>query len=116
MVGNQTMLVHQQFNLIVRLMNAALQDDSDIDMQSVAAALLPLACTFGRKLCTGGIQFVYTLIQDHTVWQNLQLWDAAFYRTEDSEASHGHEPASVLWTGGEKVGRAVARKRYHFLR
>ena len=56
-VGNQTMLVHQQFHLIVRLMNAALQDDSD----------------------TPSVQ-------------NLQLWEAAFYRTEDSEASHGHGP------------------------
>ena len=78
-VGNQTMLEHQQFDMIVRLMNAALQDDSDIDMHGVAASLLPLACTFGRKLCPGVIQFVYTLIQDHAVWQNLQFWEAAFY-------------------------------------
>ena len=48
-------------------------------MHGVAAALLPLSCTFGRKLCTGVIQFVYTLIQDHAVWQNLQFWEAAFY-------------------------------------
>ena len=59
----QTMLEHAQFDLVVRLMNAALQDDSDIDMHGVAAALLPLSCTFGRKLCPGVIQFVYTLIQ-----------------------------------------------------
>jgi len=77
--GNQTMLEHQQFDLIVRLMNAALQDDSDIDMHGVAAALLPLATTFGRKLCPGVIQFVYTLIQDHAVWQNLQFWESAFF-------------------------------------
>ena len=95
----QTMLEHAQFDLVVRLMNAALQDDSDIDMHGVAAALLPLSCTFGRKLCPGVIQFVYTLIQvilasdwtrdpiltpdwsmqDHAVWQNLQFWEAAFY-------------------------------------
>ena len=25
------------------------------------------------------IQFVYTLIQDHAVWQNLQFREAAFY-------------------------------------
>ena len=56
MVGNQTMLEHQQFDLIVRLMNAALQD-SDIDMHGVAAALLPLACTFG-------IKDLYLAIQD----------------------------------------------------
>ena len=48
-------------------------------MHGVAAALLPLSTTFGRKLCTGVIQFVYTLIQGHAVWQNLQFWEAAFY-------------------------------------
>ena len=58
---------------------SALQDDNDIDMHGVAAALLPLSCTFGRKLCQGVIQFVYTLIQDHAVWQNVQFWEAAFY-------------------------------------
>ncbi|XP_023320914.1 myotubularin-related protein 13 isoform X8 [Eurytemora carolleeae] len=76
---NQVMLEHHQFDLVVRLMNAALQDDSDIDMHGVAAALLPLSTTFGRKLCTGVIQFVYTLIQDHAVWQNIQFWESAFY-------------------------------------
>ena len=48
-------------------------------MHGVAASILPLACTFGRKLCQGVIQFVYTLIQDHAVWQNVQFWEAAFY-------------------------------------
>ena len=67
--GNQTMLEHQQFDLInlMFVIFAALQDDNDIDMHGVAASLLPLACTFGRKLCQGVIQFVYTLIQDHAV-------------------------------------------------
>jgi len=83
--GNQTLLEHQQFDLIVRLMNAALQDDSDIDMHGVAAALLPLATNFGRKLCPGVIQFVYTLIQDHAVWQNLQFWESAFF----NDVQHG---------------------------
>ena len=77
--GNQTMLEHQQFDLVVRLMNAALQDDSDMDMHGVAGALLPLATTFGRKLCPGVIQFVYTLIQDHAVWQSQAFWEAAFF-------------------------------------
>jgi len=77
--GNQTMLDHQQFEMIAKLMNAALQDDSDIDMYGVAAALLPLATTFGRKLCPGVIQFIYTQIQDHAVWQSQQFWESAFY-------------------------------------
>jgi len=77
--GNQAMLEHQQFDLVVRLMNAALQDDSDNDMYGVAAAILPLSNVFGRKLCTGVIQFVYTLIQDHAVWQNQQFWESSFF-------------------------------------
>ena len=71
-------------------------------MYGVAAALLPLSTTFGRKLCTGVIQFVYTLIQvisdrimtvtvlmmtrsilvnpqDHAVWQNQQFWESTFF-------------------------------------
>ena len=99
--GNQAMLEHQQFDLVVRLMNAALQvalsltdtrvnendidndvqDDSDIDMYGVAAALLPLSTTFGRKLCTGVIQFVYTLIQvilDHRIMIVMVLMTRSF--------------------------------------
>lgn len=44
-------------------MNCALQDDSAMDEQGVAAALLPLATAFCRKLCTGVIQFAYMCIQ-----------------------------------------------------
>ena len=35
---------------------------------------------FVRKLCTGVIQFAYTLVQDHAVWANVQFWEAAFYQ------------------------------------
>lgn len=78
-VGNKAMLEHQQFDLVVRLMNCALQDDSSMDEHGVAAALLPLATAFCRKLCTGVIQFAYTCIQEHAVWQNQQFWEDAFY-------------------------------------
>lgn len=78
-IGNKAMLEHQQFDLVVRLMNCALQDDSSMDEHGVAAALLPLATAFCRKLCTGVIQFAYTCIQEHAVWQNQQFWEAAFY-------------------------------------
>ena len=61
--GNKAMLEHQQFDLVVRLMNCALQDNSSMDEYSVAYALLPLATAFCRKLCTGVIQFAYTCIQ-----------------------------------------------------
>lgn len=67
-VGNKAMLEHQQFDLVVRLMNCALQDDSSMDEHGVAAALLPLAAAFCRKLCTGVIQFAYTCIQVNTFY------------------------------------------------
>lgn len=79
-VGNKAMLEHEQFDLIVRLMNCALQDDSSMDEHGVAAAFLPLATAFCRKLCTGVIQFAYTCIQEHPVWQNQQFWEDAFYQ------------------------------------
>ena len=77
--GNQVIVEHQQFDMIVRLMNAALQDDSDMDEYNIAYTLLPLSTVFGRKLAKGVVQFVYTLIQDHAVWHNLQFWEASFY-------------------------------------
>ncbi|XP_026287376.1 myotubularin-related protein 13 isoform X1 [Frankliniella occidentalis] len=105
-VGNKAILEHQQFDLVVKLMNYALQDDSAMDEHGVAAALLPLATAFCRKLCTGVIQFAYTCIQEHAVWQNQQFWEAAFNqdvqkdikalylpRMETSGHSHGpHTP------------------------
>lgn len=78
--GTKAMLEHQQFDLVVRLMNCALQDDSPMDEHGVAATLLPLATIFCRKLCTGIIQFAYTCIQEHSVWNNQQFWEAAFYQ------------------------------------
>lgn len=77
--ASQVIVEHQQFDMIVRLMNAALQDDSDIDEFGIAATLLPLSTIFGRRLSKGVIQFVYTLIQDHAVWQNPQFWEASFF-------------------------------------
>lgn len=79
-LGSQrAVLGHQQFDLVVRLMNCALQHESDIDLNGVAAKILPLAMEFCRRLCTGVIQFAYTCIQDHPVWSNQQFWESSFY-------------------------------------
>ncbi|XP_076328826.1 myotubularin-related protein 13-like isoform X2 [Tachypleus tridentatus] len=78
--GNKAILEHQQFDLIIRLMNCALQDDSSMVEHEVAASILPLAMAFCRKMCTGVIQFAYTCIQEHPVWANQQFWEAAFYQ------------------------------------
>lgn len=79
-LGSQrAVLEHQQFDLVVRLMNCALQHESHIDLNGVAAKILPLAMEFCRRLCTGVIQFAFTCIQDHPVWSNQQFWEASFY-------------------------------------
>ncbi|KAI1296516.1 Myotubularin-related protein 13 [Halotydeus destructor] len=90
--GNRAVLGHEQFDLVVRLMNCSLQQDSDAltgtaaglsghgDVNGVAAAMLPLAMSFCRKLCTGVIQFAYTCLQDHPIWSNHNFWEAVFYR------------------------------------
>ncbi|BFZ05320.1 hypothetical protein BsWGS_08359 [Bradybaena similaris] len=77
--SNQAMLDHQQFDFVVKLLNCALMNDSSLDEHGVAAAILPLATAFCRKLCTGVIQFAYTLIQEHAVWGSIQFWEQTFY-------------------------------------
>ena len=83
--GPQVLLEHQQFDMVVRLMNASLQDDSDMDLHGIASALLPLSTAFGRKLARGVLQFAYTLIQDHAVWQNQTFWEAAYFADVQKE-------------------------------
>lgn len=94
--GNKAMLEHQQFELVTKLMNCALQDDSEMDENGVAAALLPLSTAFCRKLCTGVIQFSYTCIQDHRVWKNQQFWEAAFYQDVQTQIKSLYLPRVSL--------------------
>jgi len=63
-------LDNQLFDLVIKLMNRALQDDSNTDEYGVAAAFLQLSTVFCRKLCTGVIQYAYSMIQDHPLWKN----------------------------------------------
>ncbi|CAG5054015.1 unnamed protein product [Parnassius apollo] len=77
---NKHLLQHHQFELLVRLMNCALQSATALDEHSVAAAMLPLATAYCRKLCTGVIQYAYMCIQEHQVWTSQQFWEAAFYQ------------------------------------
>jgi myotubularin-related protein 5/13 len=83
--GPQVFLDHQQYDMVVRLMNASLQDDCDMDVHGIAYALLPLSTVFGRKLAKGVHQFAYTLIQDHAVWQNQTFWEAAYFGDAQKE-------------------------------
>ncbi|XP_045539578.1 myotubularin-related protein 5 [Papilio machaon] len=77
---NKHLLQHHQFELLVRLMNCALQSATALDEHSIAAAMLPLATAYCRKLCTGVIQYAYMCIQEHQVWTSQQFWEAAFYQ------------------------------------
>ena len=113
-VGNKAMLEHQQFDLVVRLMNCALQDNSAMDEHGVAAALLPLATAFCRKLCTGVIQFAYTCIQEHAVWQNQQFWEDAFYQDVQKDIKHLYLPGDHFaprTSGGDALPSPVSSPR-----
>ncbi|VDM95492.1 unnamed protein product [Thelazia callipaeda] len=72
-------LLPQQFELIVRLMNCALSQESKEDEHGIAYALLYLSNIYCRRLTAGVHQFAYTCIQEHAVWGNQQFWEAAFF-------------------------------------
>ncbi|XP_040266287.1 myotubularin-related protein 13 isoform X2 [Bufo bufo] len=82
---NRTILNHQQFDYIIRMMNCTLQDCSSLEEYHIAAQLLPLATAFCRKLSAGVSQFAYTCIQDHTIWANQQFWETTFYDDVQSQ-------------------------------
>lgn len=108
-LGSQrAVLEHQQFDLVVRLMNCALQHESHIDLNGVAAKILPLAMEFCRRLCTGVIQFAFTCIQDHPVWSNQQFWESSFYLDVEKDVI-------ALYEAGNQNTRAtsVDRQSHH---
>ncbi|KAJ8406608.1 hypothetical protein AAFF_G00301820 [Aldrovandia affinis] len=76
---NRAILDHQQFDHIVRMINCALQDCSNSEEYTIAAALLPLTTAFYRKLSPGVNQFAYTCVQDHPIWASQPFWEATFY-------------------------------------
>lgn len=90
--GHKAQLDHQQFDLIVKLVNCSLQQESDSlggtasgisgyeDVNGVASAMLPLATSLCRKLAPHVLQFAYTCLQDHPIWSNLSFWESTFYR------------------------------------
>lgn len=102
-LGSQrAVLEHQQFDLVVRLMNCALQHESHIDLNGVAAKILPLAMEFCRRLCTGVIQFAFTCIQDHPVWSNQQFWESSFYLDVEKDIKALYRPNNTRSTSVER--------------
>ena len=98
--GGKAVLEHEQFDLVVKLMNSALQQDIDYlnventndlstselaDVNGLAAAILPLSRTFCRRLNTGIIQFAYSCVQDHSVWSKMNFWESAFYTDAEKD-------------------------------
>ncbi len=77
---NQVILNNEQFEYLCKLLNEALLNDSRMDENGVAYAILPLTSAFYRKLnnCTVD-QCIYTRLQQHDVWSNIQFWEMAFY-------------------------------------
>ncbi|XP_019721582.1 myotubularin-related protein 5 [Hippocampus comes] len=112
---NRAVLDDQQFDYVVRMMNCTLQDCSHMDEHGIAAALLPLVTAFCRKLGAGITQFAYSCVQEHTVWTNMQFWEAMFYsdvqkhirelylETEDGE-HHNHIEQQEGSGGGREIG------------
>ncbi|XP_069048296.1 myotubularin-related protein 5 isoform X6 [Lepisosteus oculatus] len=97
---NRAVLDDQQFDYIVRMMNCTLQDCSHTDEYGIAAALLPLVTAFCRKLGAGITQFAYSCVQEHSVWTNMQFWEAMFYSDVQNhiralyvEVSEGEHPS-----------------------
>ena len=77
--NDSSLLDHDQYTLLVYLINSALQDDNTVNSTNVASRIVPLVAAFHRKLGPSVIQFAYTSVQDHSVWSNLQFWEEAFY-------------------------------------
>ncbi|CAF4605429.1 unnamed protein product, partial [Rotaria sp. Silwood2] len=76
---NKPRLNNQQFEMIANLLNCALEASSSIDEHGIAYTMLTLATTFHRKLSEEATQFIYTEIQRHAVWANMQFWEMSFY-------------------------------------
>ena len=77
---HQVILNNEQFEYVCRLLNDALHSDTRPDEHGLAHSLLPLTSAFYRKLNNGTVdQCVYTRLQQHAVWTNMQFWEMSFY-------------------------------------
>ena len=104
--GNKAVLEQQPFDLVVRLLNCALQDNDPNDLNEIAAAILPLANKFCRKLSPNIYQFAYTGLQDHAIWSNQTFWVQAFYADVEKALKSLYVSSNDL--DGESSGLDVA--------
>lgn len=82
--SNKATLDHAQFDMVCKLMNRALQDDSPKFQHDIAASLLPLSISFCRKLSPTAMQFAYSCIQGHAIWKTQTFWEQAFFQEVQS--------------------------------
>lgn len=114
--GAKPLLNTQQFDMVVKLLHCALQDVGVMDEHGVAAAILPLACDFYRKLSPNVKQFAYTMIQEHAVWKNQQFWESVFYTEVEKEIKKLYLPPSEMITGyqsNNQSGRLSISEQIH---
>ena len=64
----------------MKCLNESLSNDTRFDEHGVAYSILPLTTAFYRKLNNGTVdQCIFTRLQSHDVWSNIQFWEMAFY-------------------------------------
>ncbi|KAL5252867.1 hypothetical protein ACHWQZ_G015591 [Mnemiopsis leidyi] len=77
--NSSTSLSHSQFDILAVLINTALENDKGVDAGDFAIKIMPLTDKFCRQLQYGTVQFIYTCVQHHSIWQNVAFWERAFY-------------------------------------
>uniref|UniRef100_A0A0N5ALI1 UDENN domain-containing protein n=1 Tax=Syphacia muris TaxID=451379 RepID=A0A0N5ALI1_9BILA len=78
-------LFSEQFELIARLVNCALNQVSQRDEHGIAYATLYLSSSYCRRLPSGAKQFLFTCIQNHKIWENERFWEEAFFYDVDHQ-------------------------------
>uniref|UniRef100_A0A0N4Z9I4 UDENN domain-containing protein n=1 Tax=Parastrongyloides trichosuri TaxID=131310 RepID=A0A0N4Z9I4_PARTI len=76
---NKATMTSQQFDLVMKLLNIALECEGSDDEHGIAYAVLYLGNVYCRKLSSGIHQFAYTCLQNHSVWKNQKFWEIAFF-------------------------------------
>uniref|UniRef100_A0AC35U8W4 UDENN domain-containing protein n=1 Tax=Rhabditophanes sp. KR3021 TaxID=114890 RepID=A0AC35U8W4_9BILA len=76
---NKATMNPQQFDLVLKLINCALKYEGSEDEHGIAYAMLYLGNIYCRKLSGGEVQFAYTCLQNHAVWNNQRFWEIAFF-------------------------------------
>lgn len=77
--NNNSILDTTRFEILAQLVNVALENESVKDEYGVVYKIMHLSFIYCRKLQRGAYQYLYTAIQDHKVWTELNFWNNCFY-------------------------------------